>query len=382
VIPPEPTLPPVSAPPVPEGKKLEPSQVQEAKENGTIPDGAGPNLGLPKAPEMTSLTVNGPKPVEVTSVPQTPANDGTPAGGTPRPELKIAEEPEKVGGSPAADTSEPLPMAGVQEPAPTPKSFLPTEDSIPEPIIDKPASLGTNGVTSKPAEMTGALPSDSITEPEPLITQPPSEPVTEMPMSAPSLPKEPLAAVIPQVADKPSAGEPATGDKRKLEEPPPAPVPAPASLPSDTVMEDAPPLPSSDGPTLPNAVAGATNDGPDQKRAKPNGEPATATISAPAPAPVNEISAPPPAAPEPIAEKPTMTEAPVAPPAPAPAAVAEKPAPTEVLAASAAPAAAAVPAQSTNPPKVGRPRKGSKESRPPVPVGRTARKTRSQGPIE
>ncbi|GKU04192.1 hypothetical protein FLAG1_06796 [Fusarium langsethiae] len=35
-----------------------------------------------------------PKPVEVASVPQTPVNDMTPAGGTPRPVLNIDEEPK------------------------------------------------------------------------------------------------------------------------------------------------------------------------------------------------------------------------------------------------------------------------------------------------
>ncbi|KAF4343916.1 hypothetical protein FBEOM_2151 [Fusarium beomiforme] len=37
-----------------------------------------------------------PKPVEVASVPETPVNNMTPAGGTPRPELNLEEEPKET----------------------------------------------------------------------------------------------------------------------------------------------------------------------------------------------------------------------------------------------------------------------------------------------
>ena len=72
-----------------------------------------------------------PKPVEVKSVPQTPINDRTPAGGTPRPELDISQEPvqkpesDKPATLPEAKaaTSVPKPessLNGAKEPAPTP----------------------------------------------------------------------------------------------------------------------------------------------------------------------------------------------------------------------------------------------------------------------
>jgi hypothetical protein len=56
----------------------EPAKLEESKPTG----GAG---GL-RAP---------PKPVEVASVPETPVNNMTPAGGTPRPVLNIEEEPKE-----------------------------------------------------------------------------------------------------------------------------------------------------------------------------------------------------------------------------------------------------------------------------------------------
>ena len=299
------------------------SALPKPAESTALPS-IGSTLSKPADPITTSkpedsLSVpSAPKPVEVLSVPQTPANSGTPAGGTPRPELKIAEEPEK----PREDLDKAAFVGtGLQEPRSTPKTSLPEEDSIPEPITDAP--LGTNGVSSKPAEMTGALQTD--TPPAQPPTSLPTKPVTAEeeaskaaeittapppPTSLPtkseaasepksvsaetttapvSLPTEaaPVAAPTSLATESAPAAELATGEKRKLEEPAMA----------DTVMASAT-----------NGPGEVTQDEPDQKRVKPNG-------------------------------------------------------------------------QEDTPPKTGRPRKVSKPKPPPV-VGRTERKTRSQGPAD
>ncbi|KAH6888533.1 hypothetical protein B0T10DRAFT_55820 [Thelonectria olida] len=72
------TTAPATEAPKPEEKKPEEDKPEEKKAE------AG-GLAVPKKP----------KPVEVISVPQTPLNNQTPAGGSPRPELKIDEEPEE-----------------------------------------------------------------------------------------------------------------------------------------------------------------------------------------------------------------------------------------------------------------------------------------------
>jgi hypothetical protein len=95
------------------------------------------------------------------SVPDTPMNGSTPAGGTPRPELEIPTEKIEIPKSNedptenAQKASAPAVTTGVQEPTPTP---APKEDSVPEPIKDGPSGPVTNGkATAEPAEMAGAL---------------------------------------------------------------------------------------------------------------------------------------------------------------------------------------------------------------------------------
>lgn len=61
--------------------------------NGSVLTASAPVTDQkPSALEATGGRV-APKPVDVTSVPQTPVNNSTPAGGSPRPELEIAPEP-------------------------------------------------------------------------------------------------------------------------------------------------------------------------------------------------------------------------------------------------------------------------------------------------
>lgn len=73
-------------------------------------------------------------------MPETPVNDRTPAGGTPRPELKIDEEPKLP-----PKEEEAVVITGVQEPAPTPTTSKPGDDA--------------NGTA-----MTGALPTEPVEE--------------------------------------------------------------------------------------------------------------------------------------------------------------------------------------------------------------------------
>lgn len=144
---------PVAAPiPAPAPGPMEGSTEQkreEKPEEKTISDGAGPAVAPPK-----------PKPVEVMSVPQTPLNGNTPAGGTPRPELDLSGEtqPEKPQAVEAVMTT------SVLDPQSTPKASASKPEPVSEePIVDRPT--GTNGVgDSKPAEMMGALQTGKIAE--------------------------------------------------------------------------------------------------------------------------------------------------------------------------------------------------------------------------
>lgn len=89
-----------------------------------------------------------PRPVEVQSVPETPANQSV--NGSPKPELNISMETEE---SPKPQ-EEPVVITGVEEPLPTPAASVPNSDNGPDSIVDKPVT--PNG-ESKPAEMAGAL---------------------------------------------------------------------------------------------------------------------------------------------------------------------------------------------------------------------------------
>jgi hypothetical protein len=127
------------APTVPSIIKPVESQPEEPKLEAPQPatlDGAGPAPALPK-------------PVEVMSVPETPVNAGTPAGGTPRPELKITDDAP----------SEPTVTTGLQA-APTSAASKPAEEPVLKPAAEVAPVAAVNG---KPdAEMAGAI----QTEPE------------------------------------------------------------------------------------------------------------------------------------------------------------------------------------------------------------------------
>lgn len=89
-----------------------------------------------------------PRPVEVQSVPETPANQSV--NGSPKPELNIPMETEE---SPKPQ-EEAVVITSVQEPLPTPTASIPGSDIGPDSIVDKPVT--PNG-ESKTAEMAGAL---------------------------------------------------------------------------------------------------------------------------------------------------------------------------------------------------------------------------------
>ncbi|CAM1507542.1 Fc.00g071830.m01.CDS01 [Cosmosporella sp. VM-42] len=122
-----PTLDTTTVPP-----SAQPSEPAKTEEEKNIEEGAGPAVAAPK-------------PVEVMSVPETPINNQTPAGGTPRPELNVEEPKEDP------KEEEAVMIEGLQEEEATngPKD----EESIADKIVEKV----TNGAT-KVAEMTGALP--------------------------------------------------------------------------------------------------------------------------------------------------------------------------------------------------------------------------------
>jgi hypothetical protein len=100
-----------------------------------IPDGAGPALSAPK-------------PVEVKSVPETPLDNNTPAGGTPRPELNL---------SGAETPAEPTVTTGVQSPKPTATVSAPENGTAEQ---DVGATSAVNG-GSAPADGSLPQPSDS-----------------------------------------------------------------------------------------------------------------------------------------------------------------------------------------------------------------------------
>lgn len=79
--------------PATEEKAEETKDEQEAKREEQKPEEKKPEE---KKAGATGAAPKLPKPVEVVSVPQTPLNNQTPAGGSPRPELKIDEEPEEA----------------------------------------------------------------------------------------------------------------------------------------------------------------------------------------------------------------------------------------------------------------------------------------------
>lgn len=177
---------------------------QTEADRADIPDGAGPAVAPAKGLKVVSVpSTNGPKPVQVTSVPQTPAYNGTPAGDTPRPELKLDEAPELV----RMESTDLGVMTGVREPHPSPKASLPTEDAVLEPITDLPpvggapsVANGDNTASSSPAKMTGALP----------LSEPAAPATDDAPVISPA-----VSNSAPGESSEPAA---TTSEKHKLDE--------------------------------------------------------------------------------------------------------------------------------------------------------------------
>ncbi|OAA35294.1 hypothetical protein NOR_08049 [Metarhizium rileyi] len=156
-----------------------------------------------------------PKPVQVMSVPETPVNGSTPAGGTPRPELTIPEDPSPSAAKPPGEPDiEPVVLTGAEEPKATPATSVPDEKE------SKPSPDGGMMEIDKPEEKQ--LPPVTHTGPE-------SESV---PAPAPAPVAAPVAAPLPEMPDAPAitTGEPpastpaaqvnenVVGGKRKLDE--------------------------------------------------------------------------------------------------------------------------------------------------------------------
>ena len=163
------------APAVPTVDKPADSQPEEKKVEEAKPDtrdGAGPAAALPK-------------PVEIMSVPETPINTGTPAGGTPRPELRTVEEP----------TSEPTVTTGL-EAAPTSTESKPAEESVLKPAAEDAPVAAVNG---KPdVEMASAV----QTEPE--TDQADETAIAAAEETASSDKKRKLDETAPAIADAPA----------------------------------------------------------------------------------------------------------------------------------------------------------------------------------
>lgn len=362
-------------------------------------------------PPMEEKKINGgilhsfglPKPVEVLSVPETPVNGSTPAGGTPRPELNLTEEPAPP--TPEAlkePVIEPVVMTGVEEPKPSPVASVPDEkpaapaeelkpaleqskpvmeeskpiadptepasiEPIAEPIAEAPLSKApelavndslVNGAMDidtpedkPPAPVTHTGPeSEPVPAPAPA---PPAAPVAAPPPAIPEAPPvtiERSAPVPPVEPERPSAPtDPIVGEKRKLEGDSVLAADAvPASVKPLTEDRAAPvdPLPLDKKPKLDESVVNSVG-----------GEPAK--VAAPMPDPISASTS-------------TTTSA----PAPAPALEA-----TESSNSASGPVSASTEASKEAPqtsPKAG----NSKKEKKLPPVGKTQRKTRSQGPAD
>lgn len=154
------------------------------------------------------LDVPAPKPVEVMSVPETPINNRTPAGGTPRPELNIEEEPKE----PAKNEDEVAFITTGVETGSAPVTSAPKDAIMTDkPADDKPTEAATNGA-SKPS-------ADDVTEAAAGEKRKLGEaaPATNGAALAEAEKAEPeeraKKARVEDVSDEPTATEPATNGK-------------------------------------------------------------------------------------------------------------------------------------------------------------------------
>ncbi|RSM17080.1 hypothetical protein CDV31_004138 [Fusarium ambrosium] len=149
-----------------------------------------------------------PKPVEVMSVPETPINNRTPAGGTPRPELNIEEESKE----PAKNEDEVAFITTGVETGSAPAVSAPKDATMTDkPADDKPTEAATNGA--------GKSSADDITEAAAGEKRKLGEaaPATNGAAPAEAEKAEPeeraKKARVEDVADEPTATETATNGK-------------------------------------------------------------------------------------------------------------------------------------------------------------------------
>ncbi|PHH65057.1 hypothetical protein CDD81_3455 [Ophiocordyceps australis] len=142
-------------------------------QSGPQADEAGHGDDVAKAATSGPLSAVMPKPVEVTSAPETPVNTSTPAGGTPRPELKIAETTSvptaAVNGSGKPDDSAPATHTGPEaEPV-----------VAPAPVMDDDAAAAAAPIVSEAGAVVNGKPTtgnkrkaDSLVDSTDIASQP------------------------------------------------------------------------------------------------------------------------------------------------------------------------------------------------------------------
>ncbi|KAF5000070.1 hypothetical protein FDECE_11314 [Fusarium decemcellulare] len=150
-----------------------------------------------------------PKPVEVMSVPETPINNQTPVGGSPRPELKIEEEPKEP---PKNEDEAAFVTTGVETgsaPAVSAPKDLPMTD---KPADDKPTEAATNGsIKPEVSDVSDASAGEKRKLDEPAPAPNGAAPaVAEKPAVEERAEKK---ARVEDVADEPTAVETATNGK-------------------------------------------------------------------------------------------------------------------------------------------------------------------------
>ncbi|KAG6007395.1 hypothetical protein E4U43_000328 [Claviceps pusilla] len=173
-----------------------PSSLDAKGANGTVGGNVGHKLGAPK-------------PVEVTSVPQTPLNGcSTPAGGTPRPELKITEEPAPSAAEPDIDPIiEPIVKRDDEVPKASPAASAPQGNRGQSPPLTE---------SHQESEAPQAVNESVLPKVSESCSQEESAAVKAPELGA----KEPTVNGIAGTDEPPLKSQaPVTGRKRKLDEP-------------------------------------------------------------------------------------------------------------------------------------------------------------------
>ncbi|PHH70887.1 hypothetical protein CDD82_6864 [Ophiocordyceps australis] len=152
------------------GTSTRTAEASKDAQSGPQADEAGNGDDVAKTASTGPLAAVMPKPVEVTSAPETPVNTSTPAGGTPRPELKIAETTSAptaaVNGSGKPDDSAPATHTGPEaEPVVAPVSVM---DAAAAPIVPEPGAP----VNGKPTTTGNKRKADSLADATDSVSQP------------------------------------------------------------------------------------------------------------------------------------------------------------------------------------------------------------------